>query len=297
LGGDGLSSHKLSRVEDSLGIEGLFEGRVDGATDGRGCLRPPPFFGESDAVFPRNDAPPFENFGKEFIESLGDLFFDGTAFVVASGHEVDMNISISSVAKAGDGEAVFFSEFFGKKGEVSESTTGDNDIFVELWQAGCFEGLGKCAAQIPEFLASEFAKGGFHSAGVQFLEEVGEGFHFTGDRGFLAIEIQKEMSAAAGGEDFSEVGAGGCQSEGIGDFEGGGKKAFGKNGLDGIGSLAEGAETGGEGRACGREWEEAEGGFGDHAEETLASDKHPDEIEARLIFVSTAASSEDASVC
>ena len=128
--GGGWSSNKFSWVEDSLGIEGLFEGSVNGSTDGRGCLRPPPFFRQSDSVFPSNDASPFENFGKEFIESLGNLFFDWTAFVVARGHEVDMNISISSVAKAGDWKAVFFSEFFGKKGEVSESTTGDNDIFV-----------------------------------------------------------------------------------------------------------------------------------------------------------------------
>ena len=148
----GLVVEELSGVEDVLGVEGIFEGSVKlegGVAEG---MFDPRFLGEADAVFAGDDAAVFEDPGEEEVEGGVGSFPDTRIFVVID-HEVGVDVTITSMAETGDGDAGLLLQVLSELDELDEFGARDDDVLVELGEAGVAEGVGEVAAELP----NEFA--------------------------------------------------------------------------------------------------------------------------------------------
>ncbi len=77
---------------------------MEGA-EGRGGGRVPPrFFGETDAVLPTDDAAHGENAPEQFVEDSVHMTI--VRFGSNRGHQVNVNVAVARMAKAGNRHAV-----------------------------------------------------------------------------------------------------------------------------------------------------------------------------------------------
>jgi len=76
-------------------------------TEGRGGGKfPPRFFGKTDAVLPTNDAAHLQNATEQFVEdSMHPAIF---RLRPSRGHQVDVNVAVTCMTKAGNRNAVLF---------------------------------------------------------------------------------------------------------------------------------------------------------------------------------------------
>ena len=78
-------------------------------TEGRGGGKfPPRFFGKTDAVLPTNDAAHLQNATEQFVE---DSMHPAIVGLCSNrGHQIDVNVPVTRMTKAGNRDAVLFLE-------------------------------------------------------------------------------------------------------------------------------------------------------------------------------------------
>jgi len=123
-----------------LRVEGGLDGGVEGAGGWGDGFVPPGFFCKADAVLSGDGTIPCEDLGEKFVEDGMGFFLDGGFFGIGD-HDVDVDIAVARMAEAGDGKSAAFLEFGGEVDEVDEAPARDDDVFVEFFEAGGFEGL------------------------------------------------------------------------------------------------------------------------------------------------------------
>src|SRR6266480_4332026 len=99
--------NKLSRIQNPVGIESLFQAAMHLARNFAGRSRPPAFFGEANSVLARDHAAPCKHLLEQIIEGVIDLCPHGSVAVVTVCHDIDMNIAVTSMAEAGDWKSMF----------------------------------------------------------------------------------------------------------------------------------------------------------------------------------------------
>ena len=76
-----------------------------------------------------------------------------------------MDVAIAGVTEAGDAEVVLPLEPRGEGEEVLQAAARDDDILVQLGEAGVTEGIGELAANLPYRFALVLSQADFDEAG------------------------------------------------------------------------------------------------------------------------------------
>lgn len=213
------SAEELAWVEEAAGIEGVFDGLMEGAAGVVDGVREPAFFGDADAVFAADDAAEAEDVAEEIVE--GGVGAGALVRVIHVGnHDVDVDVAVAGVAEAGDGEAAADLEACGEFDEIDETAARDDDVLVEFGEAGVAETVGEFAAHLPEGFDFRVGGTGFDADGAVGAEETGDLAEFGADAGGGAVEFCEEVGFAWGDAVWAEVFAGRVEGEAVGDFEG-----------------------------------------------------------------------------
>ena len=106
----------------------------------------------------RDGPTPGDHLGKEGVEGGFDFFRLGR-LLLGGDHDIDMDIAITGMTKAGDLKAGFLLEPLGKLDEIDQSPARHGDVLVELGQPRRFQRGGEGAAQGPHPIAP-FRRGG-----------------------------------------------------------------------------------------------------------------------------------------
>lgn len=213
------SAEELAWIEEEEGIEGVFDGLMEGAAGVVDGVGEPTFFGDADAVFAADDAAEAEDVAEEVVESgvgAGAL----VRVLHVGDHDVDVDVAVAGVAEAGDGEAAADLEACGEFDEIDETAAGDDDVLVEFGEAGVAETVGEFAAHLPEGFDFLVCGAGFDADGAVGAEEASDFAEFGADAGCGAVEFCEEVGFAWGDAVGAEVFAGGVEGEAVGDFEG-----------------------------------------------------------------------------
>src|SRR6266571_1772421 len=99
-------------------------------------VRPPAFLGQTDSVFAGNDSAPSEDLCKEIVERALHFFAHSCIPVKAVGHDVDVNVAVTGMPKAGDRKAVLRVEPLREFYKIDNSAAGNDHILVQFGQAG-----------------------------------------------------------------------------------------------------------------------------------------------------------------
>src|SRR5262245_27350457 len=118
---------------------------------------PPAFFGEADSMFAGDDAAPGENLRKQIIERALHAFANGDLAIIAIRHDVDVNVSITGMAKAGDRKSGFCAQSLRKLDKIDDAAPRHDDVLIQFGQSGGAEGIAKLPAQGPQFFTILFA--------------------------------------------------------------------------------------------------------------------------------------------
>src|SRR6266513_3127562 len=100
-------SKKFAGIQNSVRIERLLEPTMKITRHLTRRFRPPPFFCQTDSVFACDYAAPRQHLRKKIVERAPDPFAHSDVTIITICHDVDVNVSISGVAKTGDRESIF----------------------------------------------------------------------------------------------------------------------------------------------------------------------------------------------
>src|SRR5205814_7986174 len=123
---------KFSRIQNSIGIEHVFEPTMKITRHPARRFRPPPFFCYTDSVFACDHAAPRQHLRKKIVERAFDLRAHSSVATVAVCHDVDVNISVSSVAKAGNRKSMLHLQLLGEFHQIDQVTARDNYVLVQF---------------------------------------------------------------------------------------------------------------------------------------------------------------------
>ena len=112
-------------------------------------------------------------------------------------HDVGVDVAVAGVAETGQRQAMLLLQPRGEGEQILQTAAGNDDVLVQLGQAGVAQGEGKFAAQFPDVLAFGFAEAGFDEQGVMPAHNFFKRCDFLADGMFLAVEFYDEMGAAA----------------------------------------------------------------------------------------------------
>ena len=87
-----------------MGVEGAFDLVMEMAEGGGGSRVPPRFLGQTDAVLPTDDATHGKNTPEKFIQDAVHLTI--VRLCPNRGHQVNVNVAVARMAKAGNRHAV-----------------------------------------------------------------------------------------------------------------------------------------------------------------------------------------------
>ena len=152
-----------------LRVEGALDGAVEGADFLRDGQRPPALLGQADAVFAGDRAAPGEDLREELVQRGLAAAFGARLGEVH--HEVGVDVAVAGVAETGDGEAVLALEPGGEVEQVLEPAARDDDVLVELGQAGVAQGVGELAADLPDGFALGRAEAALDEEGLLRRED------------------------------------------------------------------------------------------------------------------------------
>src|ERR1019366_4423503 len=113
--------------------------------------RPPALLGEADAVFASDRAAPGKDLLEQFIQ--GSLATPFGAGLIEIDHDVRLNIAVAGVAETGDRKAVLSLEPRGESEQVFQAAAWDDDVLVQLGEAGVTWGVGEFAPNLPDGFA------------------------------------------------------------------------------------------------------------------------------------------------
>src|ERR1041385_2465490 len=88
------------------------------------CCQPPSFFRQTYSVFPCDHTAPRQYLLKEIVECALNLCTHSAVTIVTIRHDVDVNIAVSGVAKAGDRESMLGLQFSDRKSTRLNSSHG-----------------------------------------------------------------------------------------------------------------------------------------------------------------------------
>src|SRR3954470_20518165 len=142
--------HELAGIQDTGGVEGSLDFRVEGADSGRRREGPPAFFGEADAVFAGDRAAHGEDAVEQIVKRRVVLFPGEGPIEIH--HDVDVDIAITRMAKARDGKAMLFLQVLAEREDLFQFPSWNNDVLIELSKAGVTQRIGEFAAHLPELL-------------------------------------------------------------------------------------------------------------------------------------------------
>ena len=95
-------------------------------------FRPPAFLCQTDSVFACDDTAPGEHLCKKIVERVLDLFAHTGIAIVSVCHDVDVNVAVAGVTKAGDRESMFYLEPLREFHQVHKMTPRHDDVFVQF---------------------------------------------------------------------------------------------------------------------------------------------------------------------
>ena len=157
--------------------------------------RPPPFFGDADAVFASDGTTPGENLAEQLVQ--GDFASLPCARLGEVHHDVRVDVAIAGVAEAGELQLVLFLEARGKVKQVLQTAARDDDVLVQFGKASVSEGIGELAADFPDCFALLVTKAGFDKQWFVLADNALESADFASHRGALAVKLYNEVSAAS----------------------------------------------------------------------------------------------------
>ena len=179
--------HEFARVQNAVGVKGAFDDPMEGACFGRKSLAPPPFFGKADAMFSGDRAAPANHLLEEIVKSrLAALFRPG---LTAIDHDVGMDIPITRMAEARDGQTMLFLQPRREREQVFQAASRHDDVLIELGEPGVTQGVRKFTPYLPYFLALCLSQADFNEVWTLPANELLQGSHFSPDRAGLAIEF------------------------------------------------------------------------------------------------------------
>src|SRR6266705_4996269 len=100
-------SKKFAGIQNPVRIECLLEPTMKIARHLTRRFGPPPFFCQSDSVFACDHAAPRQHLLKKIVERALDSFTHSSVPIIPVCHDVDVNVSVSGMAKAGDRKSMF----------------------------------------------------------------------------------------------------------------------------------------------------------------------------------------------
>ncbi len=121
--------------------------------------RPPALLGQADAVLAGDRALPGDDLGKQFVQS--PLAAPLGARLVEINHDIGVDVAIPRVAETGDAQAVLALEARGEGEQVFQPAARDDDVLVQLGQAGVTQGVGELAPNLPDGFALILAEADF----------------------------------------------------------------------------------------------------------------------------------------
>src|SRR6266446_10574291 len=96
------------------------------------CVLPTAFFSPTTPVFAGNVSTPRQHLGKKFVKSALHFVAHGGVAIVAVGHDVDMNVTVTGMPKAGDGKAVLRVQPLREFNKIDNAAAGDDHILVQF---------------------------------------------------------------------------------------------------------------------------------------------------------------------
>ena len=129
-------------------------------------------------MFAADGAAPGDDLGKKFIKRGFGMFIG--ARLVQVHHHVGVDVAIAGVAETRDGQAVLLLQPGGELEQIFQPAARDNDVFVQLGQAGVAEGVGKFAPDFPDFLALRGAEAALDEL---FAQVIAWGGSISGEHG------------------------------------------------------------------------------------------------------------------
>src|SRR6266702_4774421 len=92
-------SKKFAGIQNPVRIERLLEPTMKIARHLTRRFGPPPFFRQTDSVFACDHAAPCQHLRKKIVEPALDLFTHSSVPIIPVCHDVDVNVSVSGMAK------------------------------------------------------------------------------------------------------------------------------------------------------------------------------------------------------
>ena len=171
------------------GVEGAFDLGVEVAEGRGGGYFPPRLFGEADSVFATDDPAHSENLLEKFVENTVHPAI--VRFGSHRSHEVDMNITIPGMAKAGNGNSILLLKAGSTPKEIHNTTPRNGDVLIEFNEARVAQGVTKASANLPDLLASYVAVC-IDDLGCGGTKNLSRRREFAFDRGGLAVKLDDE---------------------------------------------------------------------------------------------------------
>ena len=123
-------SKKFAGIQNSVRIERLFEPTMKITRHLSRRFRPPPFFCQTDSVFACDHAVPRQHLCKKIVERALDLFAHSSVPIILVCHDVDVNVSVSGVAKTGNRKTGSRGKFLGKRNQIDQAASGNDNILI-----------------------------------------------------------------------------------------------------------------------------------------------------------------------
>ena len=148
-----------------------------------------------------------------------DFFPHRGVAVVTDGHDVDVNVAITGVAKAGDRKSVLCLQRFGELHQIDQAAARHDYVLVQFREAGRAKRITKLTAQRPELFAICLASRQFERVWFSFLEQFANGGGLAANARLLSVEIDQQMRVALGHNHFAQIASGRFQREVVGDLQ------------------------------------------------------------------------------
>src|SRR5438552_5249167 len=284
--------NKFSGIQNSVWIQRVFEAAMQLARHVAGRLGPPAFFGQADPMFACNDATPRKDLREEIVQSALDVFAHRGVAIVTVCHDVDVNVAVPSVTKAGDRKSVLNLKCLREFHEIDEMTPRHDHILVKLRQAARAQLIAKLTAQCPESFGIDLTDGYLQCIWFSLLEQLANSRGFAANTFLLSVNIDEQMRVTLGHKHFAQIPSRCFQREMIGDFQRRRQKSSRENRLHGFGGLPRNCKRSRQSRA--RRWKrkQTQRDLSHHAEHSFRADKQTYQVESRLVLVHATACSQ-----
>ena len=142
----------------------------------------------------RDRAVPGENLPEQFVErDFGAL--DGSG-VISIQHDVDVNVSVAGVPKAGDGQIDFLLKTRGEAEQILQPSARHDDVFVQFCEAAGAERGGKFAPDLPDFFTVGVAQSALDEKWFESADDFFNFRQFTANGFFLPVNFNDQMRFA-----------------------------------------------------------------------------------------------------